>query len=321
MSNPIKEVVDKNVIEGTRYFISLVELGSYTAVKNFYSVEINTVRSKLELLESYLGVKLTQPNSNKIEITKDGMKYYSSCHRLYTDLEHSILSAKYKGIDTLDYIRVYGTRFFINYLLENLPELENSKKYTFSFDSYLLYHTHTYFHHLNNYDIAIITARDLEKIDQDRWLICAYVDSASMPSKLYAGEELIKEYDLDNEPRNIFKVPFIFRRDRLEDQSLDFSFDDDDSNFFIKNIKYIVEDDAQKLKLIQNNLGVGVLADNYDQILKLSSVRKIKGISAKTFHDRQAIIVSKYLKDRTKIMKFLKDQVDKYISLVLKGEL
>ncbi|AJI59316.1 transcriptional regulator, LysR family [Francisella tularensis subsp. holarctica LVS] len=38
MSKIIKEVVDKNVIEGTRYFISLVELGSYTAVKNLYSV-------------------------------------------------------------------------------------------------------------------------------------------------------------------------------------------------------------------------------------------------------------------------------------------
>ncbi|MBF9009338.1 LysR family transcriptional regulator, partial [Francisella tularensis] len=98
MSKIIKEVVDKNVIEGTRYFISLVELGSYTAVKNLYSVEINTVRSKLELLEKYLGVKLVQPNSNKIEITRDGKKYYASCHRLYTDLENSILSSKYKGI-------------------------------------------------------------------------------------------------------------------------------------------------------------------------------------------------------------------------------
>ena len=32
MSKVIKEVVDKNVIEGTRYFISLVELGSYTVL-------------------------------------------------------------------------------------------------------------------------------------------------------------------------------------------------------------------------------------------------------------------------------------------------
>ncbi|MFV9930884.1 MAG: hypothetical protein AB8V03_02610 [Francisella endosymbiont of Hyalomma asiaticum] len=66
MSKVIKEVVDKNVIEETRYFISLVELGYNTSAKNLYSVEINTVRNKLELLEKYLGVKLLQPNSNKI---------------------------------------------------------------------------------------------------------------------------------------------------------------------------------------------------------------------------------------------------------------
>ncbi|ASG68785.1 hypothetical protein fh0823_18970 [Francisella halioticida] len=193
MKNIAKEVVDRNIIEGTRYFISLVELGSYTAVKNFYSVEINTVRSKLEILEAFLEVKLTQANSNKIDITKDGMKYYLSCHRLYTDLESSILSAKDKGIDKLNYIRVFGTRVFINYLLQNLHEID--KNYTFTFDSYLLYQSNTYFHHLNNYDIAIVTSKDLDKIDQDRWIICTSVDSANLPSRVYAGEEIIKEYD------------------------------------------------------------------------------------------------------------------------------
>lgn len=236
----------------------MVELGSYTAVKNFYSVEINTVRSKLEILEGFLGVKLTQANSNKIDITKDGMKYYSSCHRLYTDLESSILSAKHRGIDKLSYIRVFGTRVFINYLLQNLHEMDKGEAYTFTFDSYLLYQSNTYFYHLNNYDIAIITSKDLDKIDQDRWIICTNIDSASLPSRIYAGEKLIKKYDLDNNPRNILKVPFVFRRDTMNDQSLNFKFDDDDSNFLIKNLKYVVEDDNQKIKLIQGNLAAGV---------------------------------------------------------------
>ncbi|QIW10875.1 LysR family transcriptional regulator [Francisella sp. LA112445] len=318
MKDVVKEVVDRNIIEGTRYFISLVELGSYTAVKNFYSVEINTVRSKLEILESFLGIKLTQANSNKIDITKDGMKYYSSCHRLYTDLESSILSAKHRGIDKLSYIRVYGTRVFVNYLLQNLHEMDVSKKHTFTFDSYLLYQSNTYFYHLNNYDIAIITSKDLDKIDQDRWIICANIDSASLPSRVYAGEELIKQYDLDNKPKNILKVPFVFRRDSINDQSLNFKFDDD-TNFLIKNIGYVVEDDSQKIKLIQNNLAAGVLVENYNEISESLSMRSIKGISVKTFHDRQTVIVSKYLKDRAKIVRFLKDQIDKYINMVLKS--
>ncbi|MED7788889.1 LysR family transcriptional regulator [Francisella sp. 19X1-34] len=319
MKDVVKEVVDRNIIEGTRYFISLVELGSYTAVKNFYSVEINTVRSKLEILESFLGVKLTQATSNKIDITTDGMKYYSSCHRLYTDLESSILSAKHRGIDKLSYIRVFGTRVFINYLLQNLHEMDKNKTYTFTFDSYLLYQSNTYFYHLNNYDIAIITSKDLDKIDQDRWIICANIDSASLPSRVYAGEELIKQYNLDKKPKNILKVPFAFRRDTINDQSLNFTFDEDGSNFLIKNARYIVEDDSQKIKLIQNNLAAGVLVENYDEISESLFMRQIKGISVKTFHDRQTIIVSKYLKDRTRIVKFLRDQIDKYINMVLKN--
>jgi len=164
--------------------------------------------------------------------------------------------------------------------------------------------------------VKLIQSKDLDKIDQDRWIICANIDSANLPSRVYAGEELIKKYDLDNKPKNIHKVPFVFRRDAINDQNLNFKFDNDDSHFLIKNVRYIVEDDDQKIKLIQNNLAVGVLVENYDEVSKSSSIRQVKGISVKTFHDRQTIIVSKYLKDRTKIVRFLKDQVGKYMSIV-----
>lgn len=49
-------------------------------------------------------------------------------------------------------------------------------------------------------------------------------------------------------------------------------------------------------------------------------MRQVKNISAKTFHDRQTVIVSKYLKDRTKIINFLKNQIDKYVNMVFKDE-
>lgn len=315
MSNPIKEVVDKNVIEGTRYFISLVELGSYTAVKNFYSVEINTVRSKLELLESYLGVKLTQPNSNKIEITKDGRKYYASCHRLYTDLENSILSSKYKGIDKLKYLRVFGTRSFLHYISQSLHEIDESGKFTFTFDSYLLYQSTSYFYQLNNYDIAFITAKDLERIDQDRWIVAAIIDSVSLPSKVYVSQKLIDEYDLKNNIKNILKVPFIIRRDNTE-HGLNLTVNGKDLNTPIKNVRYVVEDDSHKTKLIENGFGAGILMDNYDQVFD-SPIIPLEGIETKTFYDKQAIIVSKYIENKTKVINFLKEQSDRYVKRVL----
>lgn len=60
---------------------------------------------------------------------------------------------------------------------------------------------------------------------------------------------------------------------------------------------------------------------NYDKISKSSSIRQIKGISVKTFHDRQTVIVSKYLKNRTRIIRFLKEQIDKYVNMVFNNEI
>ncbi|AIT09459.1 LysR family transcriptional regulator [Candidatus Francisella endociliophora] len=310
-----KEVIDKNILEGTRYFISLVELGSYTAVKNFYAVEISTVRSKLEILESYLGIKLIQTNSNKIEITKDGRKYYASCHRLYTDLENSILSSKYNGIDNLKYIRVFGTRFFINYLAQCIHKIDEAGKYTFTFDSYLLYHSSSYFYQLSNYDIAIVTSGDLEKIDQDRWMVCATIDSVNLPSKIYLSEKLIEQYDLKDKPTNIFKVPFIFRRDNLA-HNLTINVDGKEISSPIKHLRYIVEDDNQKVALIEKGLGAGILLDNYNQIID-SSITALEGVTTETFHDKQTVIISKYIDNRTKIIEFLREQAAQYVKTIL----
>lgn len=302
MSKIIKEVVDKNVIEGTRYFISLVELGSYTAVKNLYSVEINTVRSKLELLEKYLGVKLVQPNSNKIEITRDGKKYYASCHRLYTDLENSILSSKYKGIDNLKYIRIFGTRAFIDFISPKIHQVDESGKYTFTFDSYFLYQANNYFYQLSNYDVAIVTSKDLEKIDQDCWIIAANIDGTIMPSKIYVNQDIYIEYDLKNHPKNIFNVPFIIRRDS-SDYDLTINIDGNQLTPSLKHIRYIVEDDIHKAKLIEKGLGAGCLVNKYEHILNLN-ILPIEGITTETLLQERTVIVSKHLENKTKLVKF-----------------
>ncbi|QWU99136.1 LysR family transcriptional regulator [Francisella salimarina] len=315
MSRQVKEVVDKNIIEGTRYFISLVELGSYAAVKSYYSVEVNTIRNKLELLESYLGVKLIQSGSNKVEITKYGKKYYASCHKLYIDLENSILSSKYKGVDKLKYIRIFGTRTFVNYISPAIHEVDPKNEYTFTFDSYLLSQANSYIYQLNNYDIAFIAFKDLDKIDQDHWMVCATIDSVNLPSKIYVNQELLDKYDLKSNPLNVFELPFIMRRDQPS-FSLNITVDGKSINQQIKNIKYLVEDDGHKVSLIDKGLGAGVLLDNYAKISN-SSIISIDSITTETFYDMQAVIVSKHLRNRTKIIEFLRKQMNNYVSTVL----
>lgn len=315
MSNCIKETIDKNIIEATRYFVSLVELGSYTAVKKFYSIEINTLRNKLELLESYLGVKLTQPIGNKIEITDCGKKYYASCHKLYADLQNSILSSKYKGMDALKYIRIFGTRAFVEYILPNIHQIDDKGEYTFTSDSYLMYQTTSYLYQLSNYDIALIAAKDLDKIDKDNWIVCASIDSVNLPSKIYVDQKLIGEYDLDNNPENVFKLPFILRRDHTA-FSLNITINGQSTNKTIENIKYLVEDDNYKVMLIEKGLGAGVLLDNYTKISS-SRIVALDNITSETFHERVVAMVSKHIPNRAKIVKFLREQVDNYVKTVL----
>ncbi|MEY8715879.1 LysR family transcriptional regulator [Francisella philomiragia] len=316
MSQTFEKVVDKNVIEGTRYFISLVDLGSYTAVKNYYSVEISTVRNKLELLESYLGVKLTTPSRNKIDITDDGKKYYLSCNKLYTDLQNTILSSKYKGIDKLKYIRLFGTRAFVEYILPKIHQIDDKGEYTFTSDTYLLNQTISYLYQLCNYDVALIAAKDLEKIDQDNWIVCSTIDSVNLPSKIYVNQELINQYDLINNPENVFHLPFILRKDHTA-FSLNVRIKGKDISKTIENIKYLVEDDNYKVMLIGNGLGAGVLLDNYSQISK-SNIIALDNIISETFHQKVAVIVSKHVSGKTKLIKFLRKQVDSYIKTVLK---
>ncbi|ABO47569.1 LysR family transcriptional regulator [Francisella tularensis subsp. tularensis] len=39
--------IHKDIIEATRYFLKLVELGSYSSVKKYYNVELNTIKNKI----------------------------------------------------------------------------------------------------------------------------------------------------------------------------------------------------------------------------------------------------------------------------------
>lgn len=69
--------------------------------------------------------------------------------------------------------------------------------------------------------------------------------------------------------------------------------------------------------LIENGLGAGVLLDNYSQISK-SNIIALDNIISETFHQKVAVIVSKHVSGKTKLIKFLRKQVDSYIKTVLK---
>ncbi|APD42043.1 hypothetical protein BMT43_08500 [Francisella orientalis] len=98
--------------------------------------------------------------------------------------------------------------------------------------------------------------------------------------------------------------------------SLNVTVDGKDISQSIKKIKYLVEDDLHKVSLIEKGLGVGVLLDNYAQISN-SSIVAVDGITTEIFHDKQAVIVSKHVRNRTKLIEFLRKHAKNYVSTVL----
>nr|WP_234384277.1 hypothetical protein [Francisella noatunensis] len=105
--------INKDIIEATRYFLKLVELGSYSSVKKYYSVELNTIKNKIDALEKYLDLKLIRNVQNRISPTSDRMKYFHSCNKLVTDLENTIHNVKQSGFRQRQSIKVLGTPLFI----------------------------------------------------------------------------------------------------------------------------------------------------------------------------------------------------------------
>lgn len=84
----------------------------------------------------------------------------------------------------------------------------------------------------------------------------------------------------------------------------------------LKHIRYIIEDDIHKTKLIEKGLGVGCLVKKYEQILKLNII-PLEGVTTETLLDERTVIVSKYLENKTKLVKFFRKQAEEYINTVL----
>ncbi|MDE5010977.1 LysR family transcriptional regulator, partial [Francisella tularensis subsp. holarctica] len=74
--------------------------------------------------------------------------------------------------------------------------------------SYFLDQVYNYFYQLINYDVAIVSSIDLEKIDQDRWIIAANIEGTKIPSRFSVNRDVSLEYNLENVPINILKCSF-----------------------------------------------------------------------------------------------------------------
>ncbi|AEI36811.1 LysR family transcriptional regulator [Francisella salina] len=310
------EILDKSIIEAIRYFVSVVELGTLTAVKDLYRIEVNTLKSKLKQLENYIGVNLLVNNKNRISITNSGIVFYQKCNKILFDLETTVVNVRNNGVHFVKSLNVIGNSIFIDlFISEILPGLgEYKDKYTFNLDTYIL-NQYQYINQLGNYDIALINSDCIDKIDQNKWVICnhlEYIDKSI--SKVYVSKAFFKQNPLSSLEK-ILEAPFIVKKDNLE--AIRISYDKEGvqkNDIMLKNIKFVVEDGKTKFRLIEEGLGIGVL-DSFELAtskLRGMNIKPIDGVHSKVQLKAQYVIVSKYLPSN------LIDKIRKNIDFLLK---
>ncbi|MEY8715512.1 LysR family transcriptional regulator [Francisella philomiragia] len=293
------ETLDKTIIEATRYFVSVVELGTLTAVKDLYRIEINTLKTKIKQLEDYIGINLLVNNKNRITITENGMVFYQKCNKILYDLESTIVNVRDRGVNFRESLNIIGTSNFIDIFISHiLPRLgEYKDKYAFKFDSYFL-SQYQYINELDNYDIAIINYEYIDRIDQNKWIVCSSIEyNDENVSRVYASNTFLGKNKLSS-LEEILEAPFILRKDNLENTKICYDKGGVQKNdIFLKNIKFVVENNKTKVRLIREGFGLGILDDFVSLVSNLDdmNISPVEGVYSKARLTSQYLIVSKYL--------------------------
>ena len=309
----IQTQISKDIIEGTRYFIKLVELGSYSGVKNFYAVELNTIKTKLEIVEKFLEIRLIQNIQNKITPTANGIKYYHSCNQIYKDLEKTISGIKHNGFKEKQSLKFLGSPLFIQSVIDSIiPGLEEAgvTDCNYMLSDYLLDNMSGLEYQLDKYDVIFIYTKNLDYISADDWIVCSTLDSANIQAPLYASNDFIEKYDLNNNISKIQELPIIFN-------NYDFTYRVQSSNYIyngetyklpFENVKYVVDNQLHKAKLIQKGLGIGFMPIVHANSIELESknISAINGIQASLYIEPQLVLInkdSKYLKELISVIR------------------
>ncbi|QIV96753.1 DNA-binding transcriptional LysR family regulator [Allofrancisella inopinata] len=310
----------KDIIEATRYFIKVVELGSYSSVKKFYNVELNTIKSKIDILENYLGVKLIQNIHNRITPTKNGVKYFHSCSKIYKDLESTIDSVKNNGFKERRAIRILGSPLSIKVTIDRvIPKLnqDSTSNLRFTLDNYALNHLDGKEYQFETYDVILINTKHLEHIDLNDWIICKSVNTAKLPALIYGDKNFIK--DLHNEPQKVLETDLVFNRYDWDHNIFNFIHKEDAEDnhqnktyrFNPNKIKYLVSNEVQKSNIIKKENVIGFMPKfYYDSLMKDSEyIDFIRGFEVDFHIESFLVLVYKYSKHKDKLVEAFRTEL------------
>lgn len=306
--------INKDIIEATRYFLKLVELGSYSSVKKFYNVELNTIKNKIEALEYYLDLKLIHNVQNRISPTSNGMKYYHSCNKIFKDLEGTIQNVKQSGFRERQSIKILGSPLFIKIIIDlALPQIQqiNNDAFNFALDSYQIDDLKGSQYQFDSYTVIQIFNKHLEFLDLDDWIVCSSIDAIKLPGFLYGNKDIINA--IGNDPKEIAKAPLVFNKYDFTLGINEFKIKDRTYKFNLDNVKYTVDNEIQKANLLKSENVLGFMPRfYYDAVLKDSDkIIQLKGVEIDFPLEPHLILVYKHSKYKDQLLKIIRNGIQK----------
>jgi hypothetical protein len=307
-------VISKDIIEATRYFLKLVELGSYSSVKKYYGVELNTIKNKIEVLEGFLDIKLIRNVQNRISPTADGMKYYHSCNKTFKDLEDTIQNVKLSGFRERKSIKILGTPLFLKIIIDFvLPQIQeiNDESFNFALDSYQIGNLNGSQYQLDSYSVIQIFNKHLEFLDLDDWIVCSSVDAIKLPAYIYGNKDFIKE--MHNNPQRITEAPIVFNKYDFSLGVTEFKYKSETYKFNLDNVKYTVDNEIQKANIIKGENVIGFMPKFYhNAVLRdYDNIAKIEGAEIEFPLEPHLVLVYKHSKYKDELINIVRSGIEK----------
>ncbi|ASG67123.1 hypothetical protein fh0823_20700 [Francisella halioticida] len=307
-------VISKDTIEATRYFLKLVELGSYSSVKKYYGVELNTIKNKIESLEKFLDIKLIRNIQNRISPTTDGMKYYHSCNKIFKDLENTIQNVKQSGFRERQSIKILGVPLFLKIVIDLvLPQIQkiDDELFNFALDSYQIDNLNGSQYQFDSYSIIQIFNKHLEFLDLDDWIVCTSVEAATLPAHIYGSKDFVK--NMHNNPQKILEAPIVLNKYDFSLGITEFKHESETYKFNLNNVKYTIDNEIQKANLLKNENVIGFMPKfYYTTVLKdYSNLTKIEGIVVDYPMEPHLILVYKHSKYKKELINIVRSGIGK----------
>lgn len=306
--------INKDIIEATRYFLKIVELGSYSSVKKFYNVELNTIKNKIEILENYLDIKLLRNVQNRISPTSDGMKYFHSCNKIFTDMENTITNVKRSGFRERQSIKILGSPLFIKLIIDSaLPQIQkiNNDSFSFALDSYQIDNLNGSQYQFDSYSVIQIFNKHLEFLDLYDWIVCSSVDAVKLPGFLYAKKDVAEK--MHNNPEAILNTPLVFNRYDFTLGITELKVNGKAYRFNLDNVRYTVDNEIQKANLLKSENVLGFMPQfyYYTVLNKADNIEKIQGVEIDFPIEPHLILIYKHSKYKDQLLDIVRSGIRK----------